>query len=667
MSDVVCSRCGARSPAGAKFCSQCGNPISGGKIRCPKCKAKLDSAARFCGSCGSPVALDRDSRVSRHRWARGPGDFATRIEVEDLKGLFKKELIVEEGTTALLFSEGKLTGTLASGSYDFAGAVKVVLGLDKIKSATVLLVDAGDLELDFDVKGRFTKDPVKVDVKLMTIVNLENPAFFYRNVMKGRKSYSLHDLRSSIYDEVKDALQEVIGECTVEELSSNLDLKRSFELKLAGHLKTTFQLNGFEFVQVRTIQYTLGEYEKIRDIRQKVFLQVSEKEAELEGKTRLFDVLKREDVQVLVEETARVEQYEKRLDLWSRMRRAVGSDRMDEVRSEDELEAFLHEIDKSKLIRAEEMGELKRSFSEKVEDHDVARAHLLEKLEIEQKIERERIEALAREELEEEVLEVKLRRRRAELEAEVAEKRIKEAAKREEAIKDRQAELQLRLEKAKTEVEIRELEREQDRLDHELGLATLEKMKAIKLKEQREKMLLDLEMEQKRVEIESLKKDKEQDREIAKVKALSDVSLEALIATSGPEQAAMLAELRKTEQLKDMTEEQILALAAEKSPEVAKAFQDKFKSMGGGKVESLYEKMLEEKDKAAVMMKEVFEKAMDTQRDVSVAAASSAGGAGAARQEAEETKGKEAILLCPNCRAEVPAGDKHCSNCGNKI
>jgi uncharacterized membrane protein YvbJ len=48
-----CSKCGMENPVGKKFCSQCGNGLSG---RCPKCGAENLLSSRFCGDCGATLA-----------------------------------------------------------------------------------------------------------------------------------------------------------------------------------------------------------------------------------------------------------------------------------------------------------------------------------------------------------------------------------------------------------------------------------------------------------------------------------------------------------------------------------------------------------------------------------------------------------------------------------
>ncbi len=50
---IVCAVCGAESPAGQRFCGQCGSPMARG---CPSCGAENPPENRFCGNCGTPLA-----------------------------------------------------------------------------------------------------------------------------------------------------------------------------------------------------------------------------------------------------------------------------------------------------------------------------------------------------------------------------------------------------------------------------------------------------------------------------------------------------------------------------------------------------------------------------------------------------------------------------------
>jgi hypothetical protein len=50
---TICPQCGKPSGAG-KFCNHCGAPLS--LIQCPKCGAKSPAGTRFCGECGNRLS-----------------------------------------------------------------------------------------------------------------------------------------------------------------------------------------------------------------------------------------------------------------------------------------------------------------------------------------------------------------------------------------------------------------------------------------------------------------------------------------------------------------------------------------------------------------------------------------------------------------------------------
>lgn len=75
--DVHCPYCGARNPAGAKVCKQCGGDLTGGTarevgglvegfgapkpndVKCPACGTLNSAGARLCKSCGAPLPAAR--------------------------------------------------------------------------------------------------------------------------------------------------------------------------------------------------------------------------------------------------------------------------------------------------------------------------------------------------------------------------------------------------------------------------------------------------------------------------------------------------------------------------------------------------------------------------------------------------------------------------------
>src|SRR5437879_6229361 len=59
-----CSKCGSDSPAGKKFCGDCGASLAN---LCPKCGADNPPSKRFCGDCGAVLSATPQPSASPRR------------------------------------------------------------------------------------------------------------------------------------------------------------------------------------------------------------------------------------------------------------------------------------------------------------------------------------------------------------------------------------------------------------------------------------------------------------------------------------------------------------------------------------------------------------------------------------------------------------------------
>jgi len=312
--------------------------------------------------------------------------------------------------------------------------------------------------------------------------------------------------------------------------------------------------------------------------------------------------------------------------------------------------------------------------------------------------------------------EMKLRQQRAALAR--SEQELDDIARRERDLKDEQQRLEIARQRAQTQADIAAAEREQERLDAELGLTIMDQMKAKKLARQREEQLNELERQQREIEIKmqaeerrirlqmeqerhqaglELEKQKQQQEfELKRIEQMSTLSVEAIVSLSNAEQGRIIADLQRTEALKGMDSESILALAAEKSPQVAQAFAEKFKGLAEGTVgereRKLYEQLLAQKDETAAATLRTMEEsarresetarhAMDTTADVAkefargggqqppiiVTPGGGVGGtvAGGPVGSTQATGGE--VVVCPNCQYRSEVGTQFCANCGHRF
>ena len=751
---VECPKCRSKNKSGAKYCGTCGEHLPGSELKCSNCGATVAADRAYCGNCGKPLAESAAPLLTGNRWARRIEDFATKVEVDDVEGFFKKGLLVEAGTKAIFFVNGAYSGILDPGKYEMGGLLQKIKNVFNSKSTTAVLVDAADVELRVPLGGLMTRDPIKLAAESRLVIQLENPTQFFENVMKGRQAYPLSELRSYLEDELRNCVQEFVGVKSVQELSSNLAFKQEIEHGVAQHLAKTFNRTGFAFIQVRVFDFRHARLDALNDTKEEYWLHSQDLQAKLAGEGSIMGL----DRKLLDQETAKalmeLEVYEDRAKVYERMRKAVASNQMNEVTTENELEKFLQAIDKDKLLRAEDMRTLLQDFGEKKEDRDMARRHLIQRLKIDQTMDLQRAallgkiglsrtvtESVRAEELSQ--LEHELAARRKALESTQAEEwaQIKQAvdARRlqmesEMDLIQKQADLEMGVGKKKTELEIDlgkraadaqfevgrrqklsdiELEELEDRKDLRTAAGALDIMQKQKtIKKEEEDWETDRKLRERAAMSEMTMKEEalRHEQELAKIQAMSSLSTEALIAAAPADRAALLAELKRTEGLKGFSEDQILAMAADKSPEIARAFQEKFKGASSAEISKAYERMLAMKDQGitdikemsrehARQMQEMFNRGMETQRDTATAAARSAqpgmtviapgGGAPtviqpgmtgpatsgigtssaheASRSRPEPTPPARRVVVCPKCHTDVDEKQKFCDNCAHQF
>ena len=682
MFDQTCTNCGERFSRSANFCPKCGTPAKRGSASCRYCAKDIPAAARHCPYCGKSTEGSERPAVVGNTWAREPDDFATRLEIDDLEGTLRRDLIVEPGTRAIILIDGRnLAGAVGPGRYTLKSFMDKLSLPSLRRRATALLVDTGEVDLDLTIGDVYTSDPLKLTLDCHVAVDIRDPMAFFTNLLKGGRSFSLSQLRSYLYDEIQDAAQECVGQRSAADLHTNLARKQEFSTHVAAHLDETLRQVGLGFSRVRTMNFRHARWDELTQKEEQYFLQISEEEAEQGQRKRLFDIFDRNEIQAIVEETRKLEHYEQRVQLRERMRRAVLSDQFNELTTEQEMETFLREMDRQKLIDDDEWARLQRSTLWKqqdeiwtrgieLDDRDRSRSHLLARLELENEYDLKQLELLQRADLEPAQLELELdlerqlvegkqeietRRQgfrlaqaRQEAEFRREQEQLDGIARREEALAEEQQRLSLELSRAETAAQIAAVEREQDRLDLELGMLALEKIKAVQRKDEEERKLLDLrvqrerlqmelEAEERRLQMQLVELRETREFELARMDRLKDLPPEAVVAVSDAERGRIIADMQRTEAMKGMSEQQILAIVAENRPEAAQALAEIARAAADGQLaeeqRAMYERLLEqnkeflaEKDRASQRVEEAWRasadkiqetamKALDSQRE----------------------------------------------------
>ncbi|MEA3283118.1 MAG: zinc-ribbon domain-containing protein, partial [Euryarchaeota archaeon] len=519
---IKCSNCGTENSKKSKFCSQCGRPLS--RMVCSKCDMPVGADHKFCPNCGARMTQSAEEKVRAapvpeksgkiRVWQRGPLDFARRFEVSDIKGLFSKKISVMPGTKAIFLQGGRFSGELTPGTYTVGGLTDAIRNLNFGERATVILVDDSDVRLDFKIGGLRTEENFDAGVMGKMVVDVEAPILFANNLMKGRERVATTDIEAMLEDEISNLLQSKVKQYSFEDLYGNLELKKEIEQDFEYMLRTTLERTGMKLVYLPHFDYDESYWSEIieargesarelirrrEQIKQDSEMQLVEYEERVAAKKR---GLAAEEAEYVIDEG--IEDLDsKRLGLTKRMRARLTDDKMDELGNAEELETFLHGLDQDKVIRENEMNDLKQIFVENREDRGVARRLMLDRIE-----------------------------QRHELDMHLE----RDDYEREKTAKD--AEARIRIEQMEDKV-----------LDDEArkGIELLKAMKAAKREDAASYQSLELE-----------KMQKEADLEAERLKARSAATDEALITMTEGKGAEHLSELARMKLATGLTEEQIL-------------------------------------------------------------------------------------------------------------
>lgn len=579
---------------------------------CPNCRKPVKEGYTFCGSCGQPLMSHTDMNAEKE-WHLNPYEIARRIAIRDLPGFLKKTLEVEQGTTALILADGRHDGTLEPGTYPFSAVASTFSSLPGAKNAAAIVVTTRDIPLGFKLDQIATKDPLLISIDLNLSVGIDKPLLFLQNIMGNTTSYPTGHLANTLKQEIADVVKSFVRTRSINEIDQDISVKSQLEHEISLHLNKTLSRDGLRLIQVKTLNYCHQAWDAITKTRADYFLQLSEREAKLEGKKRLSDVYGREQLQEIAENTAQAEYLEKKAGIWDRLRQAIVTDKTSQIRNERELEDLIREVDKDRLIKDAEIEDLKRSIDFDLTDKEHYRDHLAGKMEIERRYELKKLDLSHRHDMSiaDKTFELNLARKEFEWKLE------QDLREHELEIRKRKMIADQELEEDAADIELAQRVRRQDkeskldlkRIEDEIVLERMKSEQEIRLEEEREKHKMEL----------------ERIREISKIE-----NIDTLIAISGPDQARILAELARTETLSGCTPQQILAMQTEKNPKLAEGLAEIFKALSAtGEFEQAERLLQEVKESHRLqredyqrnmqMLVEMFNKAMDSIRDTAIA------------------------------------------------
>lgn len=599
-SKCVNPECVSRIRRGHKFCPKCGQGSPVGKVQCASCHHEMRASAKFCSYCGAALESGATPAFTSERWARAAGDFASRIDVPDVKGWLVKPLLVEHGTRALLFHEGVLVGEVTPGRYDMDGLLKRVGNLEVGRPTSIVLVDGGDVCLGLENGDLWTSDKCQVGTSLQLVVRVNVVDALFQNVIKGQARVLVDEIEEALAQEVQMVLAGLVGRFPAEALFPAMDARYEIEGELREHLRTTLSRLGLELVQLRFIDFVGEAYEELR-----------QRQSSLQVDTAKTDVRAQRNI------------------LNQRIRELLTQDKMDAFSSEKDLGDFIrqteHELGLKDVVREDELKRLGERFRFEGGRESVLRRLEIARIENDDRREQAWQQLRAEEEEEDE-------RHKRRIDRELQTARSDE-------------------EKAKVQARIDETEHEQDLREARDGLDLLQKTK----------------------DLEQAELDRESERKLKELKAFDEVDARALVAILDGPAAERVTRLEEFRVKKELSPEQLLAIAAETNPAAAQPLAAKYAAEGLASAEVVRRLEQQVKDQ-----REMSEGYADRMERIMQTGLEQMGRVASDRAESSQAPQVVGVPLgggersvagasaCSKCKNAIEASDSFCPQCGSR-
>lgn len=712
-------------------------------------------------------------QIEDTHWRRRPGEIAGRVQSQDLRG--GSFLSIAEGTTAVILRDGKLVEQQPGAvRYPASSRFERWFGGSAKEDVTIILVDGGEIPLQFAFDDLWTLDPLRLCATCQLILQVTDPVRFYRNVLKDQPTYTATELAQFILPELRDTIQAYLADHTMEQLIAGAANRRDdFSVDVRERMREVFSAYGLEFKRVQMLELRHPRFDQLRQQEEELYLRPAEldmeqrlfdvgldrRAAELEGARKtaemdaafkrqalqqrklLADVADEEELQQIAESEREVAYAELRAQLFERVRRATLQDKLNAATTDEEWASFVAEADRRKLLREDELAQLREGLRTAAENRSRERAHVVamaqlygefeqksaqlseqfkyDRTRLENELTLARQETLGRLELEQKRVELDLEQARMKAAHDREQRQLDDLAVRQRLLDDTRVQLEVQLataanelDRAKFRIQIERMEDDNDLLTAEKSLVMLRRNREEKLRIEREHWLIvqraTWEDEQRRFQQHMAELRQQQEHELARMDKLAQMSAEALIVLAdSPEKTALLADLKRTETLKGFSEEQILALAAEKNPAVVDAIKARYQALREGdlgvaeadKWKTLAEaaakgqaeadrRSQETLDRVERMNRDSAERqerlanqALDRMADLGKAfaqkpdavppiiVAPGAPGGGGSTQAGGTTPGAgvNEVQICPKCHNKMPVGKKFCADCGHQF
>lgn len=423
----TCPKCKKELKETAKFCGGCGHkfpvPEASAAIAkgdggvCPKCGNTLKPGAKFCGKCGTRIQVESKQLESVGnsgfvRWTMLPGQIAVKITEKEFIDYGKvRGLVIQDGTKALFFVNGKIVAELEAGSYKVdelrkeganptvehkggflgflqnagaaaaraaAGLFRALTGNLERPAISAVLVRSTDFPLVFSVKDAITSG-IRSEVGLHVLCKIANINEFYRNLLLDKKFVCFETMQSTLNVVARNQVNAAIASYTPDKVDNNPELAQTVLRLLQESVAGIYPF--VEIKKVLQLTATHVDLENLRRMSEELY--VSEQELiHLQKRNDFLNRLQavkneQETIELSADykhqlETGAIEANfrVRKLEIYKQMELTqdeqdkfdlmlAAEKKLREAKTQEDVDVALHEYQKSGMLREQELDQLR--------------------------------------------------------------------------------------------------------------------------------------------------------------------------------------------------------------------------------------------------------------------------------------------------------------------
>jgi len=258
-------RCGNHVRKAARFCNKCGVGAPGGWWKCPSCKKWVGNEAQFCSHCNTPLFPEDRAVMAGGVWRKDPGLFSQRFEIGDIKRLLEGDLMVQEGTVAVVLDGGHVHGILESGRHNPDSLARAINWFGNPPPRSVIMVDCGDVALPLRVEGLRTAEhhPIEFygEVILRFGADKATARALLENGLKDRRHLAYKDFSEILQGVVRTAVDAMCVTSTLDDLVRDPERRTRLQETMTRMIAEDVARYGLTVVRVSSAEFTGEAYE----------------------------------------------------------------------------------------------------------------------------------------------------------------------------------------------------------------------------------------------------------------------------------------------------------------------------------------------------------------------------------------------------------------------